>query len=281
MSEGIEGVTPHEHIVLTPEIVKPPQTTERGAQENNGEKYLRWVNPREDELFSRDILEVSVLGGGCNEVYIAKLKDDGSGIFKPKKGENPGCGKYGIEVGSLYKRERAAYLVDHYLDLDLVPPTVIREINDDEGSFQDFIFDASTPLEVNPWKPKPDELEIEKQLYKLWVFDYIIWNSDRREDNVLIKNDKVYAIDHGLSFGAKYFGPYEQYFDKSAPTDLIEKLDNFNRDSVRESALSESLNKLLSGKEVQDCMSRIENITGVLKEEGKINNKDVLSYPSG
>ena len=71
-------------------------------------------SPEEEVLTSREKTKSSELSGGCNKTIFVELKDDGAGVFKPKDGEKKGI-RYGVEAGTYYKRERAAYLVDRFL----------------------------------------------------------------------------------------------------------------------------------------------------------------------
>lgn len=95
-------------------------------------------NPVEVILSLREKELERQLGGGVNITTYIKLRDNGAGVFKPKNGEN----KSYDTSGSFFKRERASYLVDKFLGFNLVPPTVIREIDGQIGSVQEFIPDT-------------------------------------------------------------------------------------------------------------------------------------------
>lgn len=193
----------------------------------------------------------SDLKGGCNQTIFVQLKDDGAGIFKPEFGELPSLKEWA--GGPLYKRERAAYLVDRFLGFGLVPPTVIKEIDGKIGSFQEFINDAKSSYEVETSKHM-------SEMKKLWVFDFIIWNPDRHGGNFLFDKDekKLHAIDNGIAFGKSSFNPNEEFYNQPIPEEFKEKIKNFSSSEDKKSILKDLLEELLSKEEVEACFNRIE-----------------------
>jgi len=208
------------------------------------------------------------LDGGINISVIVKLKDDGQGIFKPKSGEANVRGV--VREGTYFKRERAAYLVDKFLDLGLVPPTVIRKIDGEIGSLQEFIPDAKTPGELDhkEWDQFPKRHK--EELMKLWLFDMIIWNSDRHGGNLLVKGEKIYAIDNGLAFGNDWLHAYQDFDDEPIPESIKEKFRKFLSWDNGLEILSDLLKELLPPQEVETCIARIRLLGKVIEEEGKI-----------
>ncbi len=71
-------------------------------------------------------------------IRIQKGEDILTCVFKPADGENTDIKKETL-IDEFYPRECAAYLVSEHFDLDVVPPTVIREINDEIGALQLFL----------------------------------------------------------------------------------------------------------------------------------------------
>lgn len=219
--------------------------------------------PEEITLESRGEKKKRKLRGDrANEVSIVALKDDGSGIFKPEKGEAPGF-RRAIEAGTYYKRERAAYLVDKLLDFGLVPPTVIRDIDGDIGSFQQFIPGAKAGWEVDSKELQSPELRPE--LVKLWIFDHIIFNSDRHDGNFLVKESQVAAIDHGLAFGNSRLLTYENYVGEPIPQEVIDKINNFLERQDLQDILRDLLLELLSQDEVDAFFVRVKRIADFIK----------------
>lgn len=240
------------------------------------EKALEYKSPigtPEEGVLTRYEKEHSnVLYGGINKVLFVSLLGDGNGIFKPQTGECQHL-RYHTETGTFLYRERAAYLVDRFLDFNLVPPTVIREIDGQIGSFQQFIPD--TVLGGKAIKSKLMEESYQQQLKRMWVFDYIIHNSDRHDENFLLHEPldesdeagkKIHAIDNGLSFSPDRLRLYGGFFDQQLPDDILKNLETFLANEINQKLLADLLAELLSAEEVASCMWRIKNIAGLIKK---------------
>lgn len=126
-------------------------------------------------------------------------------VFKPKSGEHAThLREFGIgKNSSMYAREVAAYLVDYYLGLGIVPPTIMKEIGDDTGSLQLYV--PHSLAEVPPRMPRYDRDAATSGLdwKKMAMLDRLIDNCDRNVHNYLVwKSDqtRVIGIDHGCSF---------------------------------------------------------------------------------
>lgn len=163
----------------------------------------------------------------------------------------------GIRVGESIHREVAAFYVDQFFGFGIVPKTYYasfthhvffqaltktkeqsldlrRIVKTKLGSFQEFIEGFSslndTPKEL--WGKIPD---IEFQL--LVVLDVILGNMDRNTGNILISEDKIAAIDHGLVLPDINFHISDWYWSlepgkKPLYPTLIELLENFPFDEL-------------------------------------------------
>ncbi|MFT4294258.1 MAG: SCO1664 family protein [Micropruina sp.] len=132
-------------------------------------------------------------------VEVSRGDDYTWAIYKPESGERP---LWDFEPG-LYKRERAAYLLDAALGWGLVPPTVIRaDAPLGVGSLQWFIeFDP----EAHYFSLLRNAPETHDRLRRLAVFDVIGNNTDRKGGHVLRDEaGDIWAIDHGLCFAAEF-----------------------------------------------------------------------------
>lgn len=246
-----------------------PVTVERiGSPERKQRQELDKTS-EEQILENYEKKETKPLNSGANTTVFVELKDDGSGVFKPKNGEKADLRDH-IKAGTYFNRERAAYLVDRFLGFNLVPPTVIREIDGEIGSLQQFVPDSKTIYEI----PK-DELvkgTLQQELKKLWIFDYIIYNSDRHSGNFLIKpaEERIYAIDNGLSFGDQYTIFYKEFWGNPIPSEVAEGIEKFLSWKEGRKIFEDLLRELLRPDEVEACMRRIENISRIIKEHGNI-----------
>jgi len=241
------------------EIATPPAP---GAAKK-GTSYEKM--PQEEILETRRERKTSGLNGGINETEFIELEDDGAGVFKPREGER--VVRDEVEAGTYYKRERAAYLMDRFLGFGMVPPTVIRQIKGKVGSFQEFIPEALNGHMITALEYKKME---QTEFRRLWILDYILWNSDRHRGNFLYKDGKIYAIDNGLTFGNDDFIPHASFFGAEIPNDITEKLRLFLSWEQGKTILRTLLSELLSQGEVDACLARIEFIAGILKNHNGV-----------
>ena len=225
-------------------------------------------------LETEKIIDIKELGGGMHETSIVTFANGEKGVFKPKSGEVSNDLHYETKAGSYYKREEAAYIVDRFFDFDLVPATVNREINGEEGSLQRFVPNAFLGYEYESYKDKKDDEKYEKELMKLWIFDLIIWSTDRHGKGFLVKRGKIYAIDNGFSFGDDFWRKSRDYFDKPIPGEIVDKFKKFfeNKDE-NEKILRTALENLLDKEEIDACIKRINKI-GSLIINGVIPKKE-------
>ena len=117
-------------------------------------------------------------------------------IYKPVRGERP---LEDFPDGTLWKRERAAYLLSDASGWDIVPPTVMR----DEGPFgpgmAQLWIDADARADVWRMVNEPDE-----RLRPIVLFDAIVNNADRKGGHLLpTASGHLYGVDHGICFAAE------------------------------------------------------------------------------
>jgi hypothetical protein len=143
---------------------------------------------------------------------LVRTTDVGSGVTRPKHGFfAPGGVAGGVLLKDLpprrqrgffesYKSEIAAYLVDRLLELDMVPPTVERQV---EGRPQS----AQLWLEgVDTFRNKKDETPADglrwiRQVNRQKAFDNLIGNIDENEGNLLIDAQwNLVLADHSRCF---------------------------------------------------------------------------------
>lgn len=243
------------------------------------------------------------LKGGINASVFIQLKDDGAGIFKPARYEGLYAPQEEMRAkakrGTYYLRERTAFLTDRALGFNLVPPTVIRKIDQNVGSFQKFIADASLGGEIG-WQDIPEE-----ELMKLFLLDYILWSSDRHDGNFLVKGNKIYAIDNGFTLGQDEFLPYVRevledalgdmspevksfilenipplafYLNRTIPQMIKDKIDQFLESPKAQNDLKNSLRALLPRHEVEACLARIKRVAQFTKRPQGIRSFNELQY---
>jgi hypothetical protein len=101
-----------------------------------------------------------------------------------------------------YKTEIAAYELDKLLKMDMVPPSVERQLQGIKGTGQQWVENA-LPVKADEPPDQPHRADWETQLVRKAMFDNLIGNRDRNWGNMLRDAAwNVILIDHSRAFGA-------------------------------------------------------------------------------
>lgn len=210
------------------------------------------------------------LTGGDGETIFASLEGSIPIVFKPKSGE---LGEYTQRNG--YRHERAAYLVSEFLGLNIVPPTVVRKLNGEIGSAQQFV--AGEPAyqykygkkQKNPDYQLSDEFKDE--LIKMWILDILIMNADRHRGNFIVTdNGEISAIDHGEAFSDSY-SSMEEFFDVDIPQEIISRIEFLSYHTELTAIFEQHLGKVLSRDEIIKFQGRLKRMLLHFKENQTIS----------
>ena len=113
-------------------------------------------------------------------------------IYKPIAGERP---LWDFPDGSLANREYLTFLVSHWLNLHLVPPTILRDGPYGTGMVQKWI-DIDPNIDLLDFYHGNDP-----KLRRLVLLDIIANNTDRKIGHLIpIKGGHLYGCDHGVTF---------------------------------------------------------------------------------
>ena len=235
-------------------------------------------SPKEEVLASREKVSSKKIGRGVTDSSFVELKDDGKGVFKTQ----------------WYKTERAAYLVDRFLGINLTPPTTIRNLDGEIGSMQEFIPDSETFLEMK-FQSESDRDDFVRrhrdEFMRMWVFDLMIGNSDRHFGNSLFSGDVLYAIDHGHSLDhykkdflekieritGCYGSKYDSFFDEELPLNLVQRIKRFLENLEYQQILEDLLKEMIGKECAAACLRRVRFIRKMVVETGKIS-KDKIGF---
>src|SRR3989344_6345285 len=149
------------------------------------------------------------IGGPRNDSKLIVLSEGGDEMLAVFKSESPKSKAFrdANELGDDHPRERAAYLVSKHFEFDLVPPTTVRDVENKNGSVQEFI--SRDEYRVGDDKERTtyeqiDAVEKSADLGNLCILDWIIGNGDRHSANYLVKinptidaEKTIIAIDNG------------------------------------------------------------------------------------
>ena len=114
-------------------------------------------------------------------------------VYKPVAGERE---LWDFPPG-LHRREIAARVLSDWLGWHIVPETVLREDGPfGEGSLQRVVDEDG----VSHYFTLRDEPRWHPELRRIAAFDVLVNNADRKSGHVLVSDDRLWAIDHGLTF---------------------------------------------------------------------------------
>jgi uncharacterized repeat protein (TIGR03843 family) len=127
------------------------------------------------------------------EVFGGELGEgDLLAVWKPTIGERP---LFDFPIGTLTRREVAAYLVSEALGWGIVPPTLLRDGPYGEGMLQQWI-DADPEADIVDMVNGDDP-----RLRRIALLDAILNNTDRKAGHLLpIPGGHLHAVDHGVTF---------------------------------------------------------------------------------
>ena len=192
----------------------------------------------------QDFTQAQTLGqlsNASNATLLIEL-DGQKYIYKPQSGERQ---LWDFPTGTLYQRERAAFVISDLLGWNLVPETVISNGSYGIGSFQTWVEAQTELVDIFPPDQVPsDWLQITSgvtedgskvvlahansdDLMKLALFDAVVNNADRKAGHILTNSDQqVWAIDHGVTFNVepKLRTVLWGWLGKSIPNTLIDDL---------------------------------------------------------
>ena len=236
---------------------------------------------KEAALRNAKIIKAKKLGTGITNPLKLTLRDGGTefyAVFKDVDVRKTGITqlKTGVEVDfkDSWQFDVAAYELDKLLGLNMVPATVERRYEGEMGMLQWWVENAMTEgdrKEKGLSPPDPDAWN--QYLFKVRVFDNLVYNIDRNLGNLLITPDwKVWMIDHSRSF---------KNMDKlKAETELsrfsLSFIDALKR--LDESKVKERCGKYLSSYEIKSMMKRRDAIVQ-LYEKLRAERGETILYP--
>lgn len=186
-----------------------------------------------------------------------------------------------------WKWEIAAYRLDKYLGLCMVPPTVEKRFHGDLGSCQLWIHAMMSLKEKYENKVKTPSYKIfpwNRALYLQRAFDNLIANEDRHQNQYLITKDwHMILIDHSRSFRTtKKFTTrliYDEKYKEGArlmkelPRAFVEKLKAMNQEVIRE-----AVGEYLTDKEIEAVLKRKDLIINWIEKRIKEVGEDNVLY---
>jgi len=217
------------------------------------------------------------------EPWVLTLEKDGikrQAMWKDIEGRRKGF----IEN---WKWEIAAYRLDKYLDLDMVPPTVEKRFRGNRGSCQlwvDYWIKATQKNEQKIKVPSYKVFYYNRANYLRWAFDNLIANEDRHSGNIFITNDwRIILPDHSRSFRtSKKFTENLIYTEKhkegpkvmrELPRTFVEKLKSLDSELIRE-----IVGEYLTDNEINALLTRRDLIIDEINKRIRELGEDKVLY---
>lgn len=220
----------------------------------------------EQLLASAEIVDSEELGMGVTKPVRLTLKQGDitlRGVFKGEDTDTSGGSgtrrNYRLNLSDSYKNDVAAYRLDKFLGIDLVPVTVRREFEGREGSVQFWVENAISELERRQQNvPLYPACDLQEQYDLMQVFDVLIYNEDRNQSNLLFDrgNGSLRLIDHSRSFRTHRGRP--AFYEKARlrlPPSIAERLRALDRE-----VLHELVGDLLDRKQLRALLKRRDEI---------------------
>lgn len=180
-----------------------------------------------------------------------------------------------IDFEDTYRAECAAYQLDRLLHLDMVPATIERVINGKRGSLQLWIAPNIPEAERYKKKTQPPDVEAwNRQMFKVRVFDNLIYNTDRNLNNILITPDwQIRLIDHSRAFR------------KPGTLRDAKSLTRFSRSllaamsALDEPTLQQRLGRFISIYQIRAILVRRDKIDELAKRLAAERGEEAVYYP--
>jgi hypothetical protein len=187
-----------------------------------------------------------------------------------------------------WKWEIAAYRLDKYLGLNMIPPTVEKRFKNKRGSCQLWLydcFDLDHKAENKIPVPQKKVISWNRAFYLQRAFDNLIANEDRTQRNYQVNKDWcMYLIDHSRSFRTskkfvknliydENFKQSPDFIMKELPHSFVEKLKSLNFEIIKE-----IVGEYLSDKEIKCTLLRRDLILAWLDNRIKELGKDNVLY---
>ncbi len=207
-------------------------------------------------LETGELEPLGLLPRSSNFTFLARVhrgEDEMLAVYKPRAGETP---LWDLAEGTLCHREVAAYVLADALGWPRVPPTVLRDGPQGEGSVQRFLAFDPAQHYFTMQEERPDEFR------RIALFDLVINNADRKAGHCLLSEDgELFVVDHGVCFNAepKLRTVIWDFVDEPIPPPMLGDLRELGP-RLAEGPVRERLRPLLSASEVAATERRLADL---------------------
>ena len=280
---GICVVTPYFAMAPLSPVGPPPQTDAPplGRRTLLSRSGAPLPLQRDEEILAfleeAEVMEAKVFGGGSTKPLRMVMERDGTrmrAIFRyvdvTEQGLRRVDGRMRQGFHDRAIHEKAAYELDRLLEMGRVPPVIVRNHDQKDGTIQLWIEQAMTEgMRLEEKKKHPDILFQEHQRRIMLIFDALIYNFDRNHGNSLYGPDwYLWFIDHTRAFRDDPILPEEGKNLFFCERKLWDKIRAVSDEEIREALVpylrKRQINALLKRRELI-----VERIEKVIEERGE------------
>jgi uncharacterized repeat protein (TIGR03843 family) len=207
-------------------------------------------------LESGDVEPLGLLPRSSNFTFLARVRagdEEILAVYKPRSGEAP---LWDFPEGTLCRREVAAYALADALGWPRVPPTILRDGPEGEGSVQRFLAFDPAQHYFTMRERRPDDFR------RIALFDVVANNADRKSGHCLLaEDDELFVVDHGVCFNVEptLRTVIWDFVDEPIPPPMLEDLRAL-RLKLAAGDLRDRLLGLLSSGEVDATARRLDDL---------------------
>jgi hypothetical protein len=213
-------------------------------------------------LGAADIDPVGWLVGSSNNAMVVRAgvaAEATLAVWKPTAGERP---LFDFPIGTLTRREVAAFHVSETLGWGIVPPTILRDGPGGEGMLQAWI-DIDPAADVIAMVNEDDP-----RLRRVAILDAILNNTDRKAGHLLpVAGGHLFAVDHGVTFSmvpklrTVLWAWDGAPFDREEVAGIAHVADALGTERSP-GPLATQLRELLAGREIAATRTRVTELLG-------------------
>jgi hypothetical protein len=230
----------------------------------------------EEFLMASEVIRSKMRREGVNKYKKVVLDFDGvwaNSIFRWESEVKHPDSNRSRQFRDSYESELAAYKVNKILGLNNIPPTVYRDIGGRYGSLQLWIENSIKEVDRREKDTTPPDLTSwNRQSHDMRVFDNLINNVERNQNNILIdENWNLWLIDHTRSFAMNNSLPTPQKISRCSRS-LYNALKQIDEDSIKMTLSS------LQREEVDAFFARRDKLIQLLEDRIKEFGESKVLY---
>jgi hypothetical protein len=239
--------------------------------------YLSWNDEQREEFLRRgEVLRSRELGIGITNSLRLELEHDGVEHSAHFQSVNERAlsrrTASGVEMhfADSYKFNIAAYRLDRLLGLNMIPVSIERPFRRESGAFTWWV-DSVLMMEKDRFLKKispPDQEDWNEQMYRVRIFNELVYNTDPNLGNVLITTDwQIKLIDF-----TRAFRPFRSLRRKKNLVKIDRRLLAALKD-LNPADVETAMSGLLTGLELKGLLARrgliVEFFEEKIREEGE------------